>query len=514
MSAASRNLFALVILACLSGCATTPHSPADPLIAARTLLRDAQRKNSASLYLDAARQSLSIATSETASPESRAQATAIYNSAVANAAAAIFEHKPAAGYAVIFTPPRNVDRLLVAEDIPRRHLRADIRRPGFGGALVAVMDGPATAGPNRPLKGYAKPWTAVAEFGATTGGRTPVTIRLLDPDIVDHVRLAGAQRPLAADFTAQLAYYPPVNELLFGALAMLRSDLSAGKSALLFYEPYDPKKITVLFVHGLMSSPHAWLQVANELNAAPDFRRRYQIASFFYPTGAPIAGNAMLFREDLAALAKLHPHMRKMVIVGHSMGGILTRMQVTNSGRAVWDAIFRDNAGKVYAQVPAGSILKRALIWEANPNVSRVVFIATPHRGSRLANLRAAGFAASLIRMPGKLANAFNSQAASLLPIIDPSLRRLPTSIRGLSPDNRLLVAVAKLKVTVPSHSIIGNRGRGNEPLEKSSDGVVPYWSSHLPQAESEIIVPTGHDAFNNPKSITELERILALNNR
>jgi hypothetical protein len=37
-------------------------------------------------------------------------------------------------------------------------------------------------------------------------------------------------------------------------------------------------------------------------------------------------------------------------------------------------------------------------------------------------------------------------------------------------------------------HSIIGDRGKGDTP--NSSDGVVPYWSSHLATAKSEKIVP------------------------
>ncbi|MGH8046079.1 MAG: esterase/lipase family protein [Chthoniobacterales bacterium] len=508
-------VIALVLLG--AGCATTSHKPQDPLTAARSSLRQAEKKDSVGLYLTAAQQALAVAVNEAQPAATRDQATRIYDSAVAECAAALGTQKvmsvvscSGTSYVVSFDPPPKIDHLVVSDKIERKHMKQDVRRAGFGGTLVGLLDGPATTGPNRPPKGYSVPWTAVAEFGKTAGDRTPVTIRFINPREHDSVRLAGADRPLAADFTAQLAIYPRVNELIFGALSMLRSDRSISRSGLLFCEPYDPDRIPVIFVHGLMSSPHAWLQVANQLNADPDFRRRYQVWWYFYPTGAPIAGNAMMFREALTEVAKRYPLRHKLVIVGHSMGGILTRMQVTNSGREVWNAIFRDNADKVYAQVPADSIIKRALIWKANPNVSRVVFIATPHLGSRLANLRAAGFAASLIRMPITLSNTFNSQIAKVLPLIDPSLRRLPTSIRGLSPDNRLLVAVDKLKLTVPCNSIIGNRGRNDQPLADSSDGVVSYWSSHLKQAESEIIVPTGHDAFNNPASIVELERIFA----
>lgn len=512
MPRVARPLFALTLALLAAGCATTQR-PADPLAAARAELHAAGQKHSLALYLDAAKHSLPLATSDAISSATRAEAVAIYDRAVSQAAILLFAEKTpfALGYAISFTPPpRGVTNLIAASDISRKHLEADIRRPGFGGPLVAVMDGPDTAGPNRPPKGYAVPTTAVADFTPTHTGQTAATIRFLDPRQNDTVRLAGAQRPLAGDFTASLAYYPHPNELIFGFLAMLRSDLSVKRSALMFYEPYDPKKIPVLFVHGLMSSPHAWLQVANQLEANPEFRRRYQIWAYFYPTGAPIAGNALQLRMALAAAATRYHLGDNLVIVGHSMGGILTRMQVTNPGRALWNAIFRDKADQIYNELPADSVLKRALIFRANPHVARVVFFSVPHRGSDLANLRISAIAARFIRMPITLVKTFNKQLVGIMQQVDPSLRSIPTSIQGLSPRSRLLIALAKLPITVPCDTVVGNRGKPG-PLAESSDGVVPYWSSHVDFAKSELVVPTGHDSFDHPASVANLERILGV---
>jgi pimeloyl-ACP methyl ester carboxylesterase len=512
MPRVARPLFALTLALLAAGCATTQR-PADPLAAARAELHAAGQKHSLALYLDAAKHSLPLATSDAISSATRAEAVAIYDRAVSQAAILLFAEKTpsAPGYAISFTPPpRGVTNLIAASDISRKHLEADIRRPGFGGPLVAVMDGPDTAGPNRPPKGYAVPTTAVADFTPTHTGQTAATIRFLDPRQNDAVRLAGAQRPLAGDFTAPLAYYPHPNELIFGFLAMLRSDLSVKRSALMFYEPYDPKKIPVLFVHGLMSSPHAWLQVANQLEANPEFRRRYQIWAYFYPTGAPIAGNALQLRMALAAAATRYHLGDNLVIVGHSMGGILTRMQVTNPGRALWNAIFRDKADQIYNELPADSVLKRALIFRANPHVARVVFFSVPHRGSDLANLRISAIAARFIRMPITLVKTFNKQLVGIMQQVDPSLRSIPTSIQGLSPRSRLLIALAKLPITVPCDTVVGNRGKPG-PLAESSDGVVPYWSSHVDFAKSELVVPTGHDSFDHPASVANLERILGV---
>lgn len=518
MHAICGRLITLAALLALGACATTPRPrSADRLVEAAELLRETRRDPSDAVVvraLDAARLALGVATDASTSADRRTEATAIYNTAVARCVAALNGRVSldVDGYSIRAAFPKNVDRWLVAEDLRRDHFRTDVRRPGFGGALVGVMDGPATTSPNRPPKGYAIPWTAVAAFARPKDDRIPVEIRFLDPRTEETVRLAGARRPLAGDFTAPIAYYPHPNEILFGLVAMLRSDRSIQRSGLLLYEPYDPGRTPVLFVHGLMSSPHVWLQVVNELNADPEFRRRFQVWSYFYPTGAPIGANAVALRQALADVASRHPLRKNLVVVGHSMGGILTRMQITDTeGRRLWDSVFRNHADATYAAIPPDSLLKKVLIYEPNPHISRVVFIATPHRGSRLATLRVSSLGASLIRMPIVFVRQFNSQMADTLRLIDPSVRSIPTSVKGLSPNNRLLLGVDGLRMSAPVHSIIGNRGRDGQPVAETSDGIVPYRSSHLPGAESEILVPTGHDAFNHPRAIAELQRILRI---
>jgi len=96
--------------------------------------------------------------------------------------------------------------------------------------------------------------------------------------------------------------------------------------------------------------------------------------------------------------------------------------------------------------------------------------------------------------------------------IADPAARpvnRMPNSVDTLEPNDRFVESVNKLPITsgVPYHSIMGDRGRGDTP--HSSDGVVPYWSSHLDRAQSELIVPSDHIALRNPQAIREVARIL-----
>ena len=86
---------------------------------------------------------------------------------------------------------------------------------------------------------------------------------------------------------------------------------------------------------------------------------------------------------------------------------------------------------------------------------------------------------------------------------------RRANSVDSLSPKSRFLHAMNEIPMTpgVPYDTIIGDRGRGDSP--NSSDGVVPYWSSHMKGAESEHIVPSDHSAHQNPQAIAEVLRIL-----
>lgn len=57
-------------------------------------------------------------------------------------------------------------------------------------------------------------------------------------------------------------------------------------------------------------------------------------------------------------------------------------------------------------------------------------------------------------------------------------------------------------------YSIIG-RENADGPLEESSDGIVPYWSSHLEGAASEKVIVSGHSVQETPEAIIELRKIL-----
>jgi pimeloyl-ACP methyl ester carboxylesterase len=234
---------------------------------------------------------------------------------------------------------------------------------------------------------------------------------------------------------------------------------------------------------------------------------------FGYATGNPILYSALRLREELARVDKLYPNHLPYILVGHSMGGMLTHAQVVTVTRAMWekDKNVGPAAKSIFANNSRDSLVVRAMTFRANPRIQRVVFICTPHRGSNMATGGLGSLAVSLIRLPAKVLNTMkDSLTSSELVQLTGSSKRLPNSVWGLKPTNPAFPVVNAPPITVPYHSIIGDRGKGDCP--NCTDGVVPYWSSHLDGAKSERIVPGPHGSCELPETIAELDRILRLN--
>jgi pimeloyl-ACP methyl ester carboxylesterase len=403
-------------------------------------------------------------------------------------------------------PPTYFQKILIAERVDRKGMRDNAIRPGLGGTVVGVHHSSAVGTPParlEPLKGIRATITVILDFDRLGSGH----LRLMDPTKVDEVFVDKRRYTLAGDYTAAEASYGRINETWIGFMNMIRGEHMRGAAGLLLLQPYDSEKIPVIFVHGLLSSPYAWRKAANSLSVDPEIRRRYQFWVFSYSTGNPIAYSALLLRKDLAYAEQTY-RFKQAILIGHSMGGILSRLQVTNTKRVLWDGVFGAKANALYVSQPQDSVVKQALIFSADPTVKRVVFVATPHRGSSLSTGSIGALGMRLIRLPFKVVNAVPKMVIEALsPHYDIKKYGAPTSIAGLSPKNPLLLALDKLPIEAPHNSIIGDRGRGDTP--KSSDGVVPYWSSHLDTAQSELIVPTDHGAMNHPNAVKEIRRIL-----
>lgn len=408
--------------------------------------------------------------------------------------------------------PSCFSELIPTGKIKNRSLVASGEPAGYGGVLVGVRLPENSRAFFLPWVGVSAPVTAVLNTGRppTSGGPIPVTLTLCDPAKRETARIAGMERMLAADFTAPFGYYPNPSQM--GVLGMVMPGKFFQKEGLFLLQPYDPKKIPLLFIHGLMSDPQMWLPVIAAIEKDPALRERYQIWVYAYPTGNPTGYSALELREALRDVYKVYPKTRDMVIVNHSLGGVLTHLQVIDSGTALVDDIFKDYAPKVFA-MPDDSVLKRALIFKANPRIARVVFVAAPHRGAPLAVNPVGNFGANLIRVPDRILSNIGTTALNAA-IAAGGVKHgyVPNSIHALDPSSPLLKAMNSRTIKVPFHSIIGVAGKPVSPLEKTSDTVVPYWSSHLDGALSEKIVPYPHTAmFVKPEATDEIGRILKL---
>jgi pimeloyl-ACP methyl ester carboxylesterase len=356
--------------------------------------------------------------------------------------------------------------------------------------------------------------TAVLEF---EGKQVRLVIK--DPLASDRVVVAGRSYPLAADFTigpaALLAYNRPQR---LGFIRLIRPEKYAYTARLVRLQPYDPNRIPVLMIHGLQDTPATWAPLLNRLRTDPEINKRYQFWVYSYPSGYPFPYSAMLLREELDRIDQAYPNHKKIVLIGHSMGGLVSRLMVTDANLTFWNEFF----GKPPEQVPMDpkdkQLLERGLIFRYRPDVSRVIFISTPHRGSLIASNWIGRIGVALVKLPINMIKLGASAGQYVISSDSGAEKtkklRVPTSIDTLSPKNRFVRTMNRLPIAdhIPYHSIIGDRGRGDTP--NSSDGVVAYWSSHLDGAQSEKIVPSGHPAHQNKLGMDEVDRILRLNLR
>jgi pimeloyl-ACP methyl ester carboxylesterase len=278
-------------------------------------------------------------------------------------------------------------------------------------------------------------------------------------------------------------------------------------------QQFDAARTPVVFVHGLQETGASWAPMIDSLRDDPWIREHYQFWYFSYPSGYPYPYAAALFRQDLDGIERAFPNHKRIVLIGHSMGGLICRLMITDAGDKIWRDFFATPPSKTPLASDTRKLLGEALIFNHRPDVQRVIFISTPHRGSKLASGWVGRIGAALVRTPQRFVSIYASTKPLL--IADPAARplnRMPNSVDTLEPNDRFVEAVNRLPIThgVPYHSIMGDRGRGDTP--NSSDGIVPYWSSHLEGANSELIVSSDHGAQYNPQAIREVERILKLN--
>jgi triacylglycerol esterase/lipase EstA (alpha/beta hydrolase family) len=415
-----------------------------------------------------------------------------------------------------------------AEIIPAANLRfkglRDIyTRDGFGSDFVVVTPPRTLADEIAWRDPEYSAMTGALEFEGTTLEEILATskVQLLtkDPYREDTLSIQGHAVPLSANFTA--AYGVWIARSGFAAQSirsLLGREGGIKTPRVLLMQPYDPNRLIVVMLHGLASSPEAWINVSNEVMGDEDLRRSYQVWNVYYPTNKPVAVNLAEIRKALdATLQHFDPGgtaraSHDMVLVGHSMGGLISRLLISSSGDSLWKSIpVRGNLSPT-EQARLHERLGPYLQFTPMPQVTRVIFLASPHRGTPLAQHRIARWMSNLIKTPAVLL----AELTSVSDVIgrdgetDSLVARVPNSIDNLSDQDPFILAAGDLPISAQDryNTIVGvYKAKG--PLIASNDGVVPYTSAHLDGAESELAIPSWHSVQQTPAAILEIRRIL-----
>jgi pimeloyl-ACP methyl ester carboxylesterase len=397
-------------------------------------------------------------------------------------------------------------------DVKGTYVRQRSRKEGVGAPVVAVgLDKNPDARKNYTTSRIYYGVTAVVRFSDRQ-----CTIVFEDPLATETVVLAGHTFPLAADYTVPLAVMLASTKPKSLELSRLfRPERYAETAQLARLQPYDPNKTAVIVIHGLADTPATWAPMLNALRADEDVRRNYQFWFYSYPSGYPYPYSAAILRRELDGIEKRYPLRKPIVLIGHSMGSCISRLLITDANEKLWLEYFGKPPAAVRLSPETKQFVTEGLIFRHRPEIGRVIFISGPHRGSEIASNWLGRFASRLVKSPITLLKA-GREAVKAVTTRGDSLKvaGIPNSVDTLAPNNRFVLAINTLPIApgVPFHSIMGDRGKGgNKDHTKpvSSDGVVPYWSSHLEGAQSELIVPSNHIAHQNPQAIAEVRRIL-----
>lgn len=427
--------------------------------------------------------------------------------------------------------PEDFDRFEFVSDYEVQGLTNQYQTFGLGVPLVAVRKAGDKQEPGERYypPGLSFPATAFLRVLPDTTPPTPgararhvALLEIYDPLASTDIVVGRRTVPLESDLSTPLAYYlndPRLDQL--ATLGLLRPDKSREVSGLYMLQPYEPGKIPVLMVHGLWSSPITWMEMFNDLRGDPVIRSRFQFWFYLYPTGQPFWESAAQLRQDLATMRTVvdprhnEPSLDQMVLVGHSMGGLVSKMQTLESGNEFWNIVATKPFDVVKASAEVRADLQGEFFFPANPSVRRLITIGTPHRGSKFANETVRFLAKKIITLPTLTLTAQQQVVRDNPDVFVPdSLVDVKTSLDSLSPESPILPVMLKAPHPpwVKYHNIVGvlpNEGLIGK-VAGGTDGVVAFESAHLDDVDSELVVNADHTyVHRHPLSVLEVRRIL-----
>jgi pimeloyl-ACP methyl ester carboxylesterase len=420
-----------------------------------------------------------------------------------------------------------MERFVSVGEFKIRGLRNRYRQPGIGVPLAAEVSQEGTGREAEIARQYIPkrvkvPTTAFVRLDnvmqAIADGQLRGQLELYPADEAATVEVEGRKLPLELEPSAVLAYAlegAPVWDTEYGFFLKPESRGSGMNLAML--HPYRQGRIPVVLIHGTASSPARWADMVNELTNDPVLRGHIQFWFFTYSTSNPILQSAAELRRALLEVVKqldpdeLDPALHRMVLIGHSQGGMLARLMVTDSGNRFWDRVSHVPFSEVKGPPESLAFVRDLIFFKPVPYVKRVVFIATPHRGSFRVSSIVLDLVRRIVTLPVRTVKTVN-ELATLNPDIAEAreaVKEMPTAIENMRPGNRFVrtYSASPIAPGVIAHSIIAVLGEG--PVTGKTDGVVAYESAHLDGVASEKIVRAPHSCQGEPDTILEVRRIL-----
>ncbi|NNG81826.1 alpha/beta hydrolase [Acinetobacter sp. ANC 5378] len=440
---------------------------------------------------------------------------------------------------------QKIEQLLSSYNLNFSGLRSINRRDGFGSEFVVVLPqvkDDIGEGKNKYIidpinfsyKNGINPNIHQARYLAATLTTQPKSasnledilnkaefeLKAFDPYKYEKVEIAGKTYPLAANFSTPYGLWLAQNNLGKAAyLTLIDRDDHLTMPHLYMLEPYNPNKKVIVLVHGLASSPEAWIRLTNDIMGDTVLRENFQVWQVFYSTNMPMIESRFqiyaLLTQAFAQVDAKAPAKKDAVLIGHSMGGIIARLLVSDADvtkKAL--AMMNNRQLNKYQKLP---IVSQRLVMKDIPNFSRAIFLASPHRGTDYADRWFTKAARKIIRIPGAFLSAIGDSIQNqdldvkdLITQIDHGLiQNGPSDLSHQSKFMELTKDITPRK-GLAFHSIMGNITNSDD-LNIITDDVVPYKSAHLNGAVSEKIIKGGHSIQETPEAVLELRRILRL---
>lgn len=436
----------------------------------------------------------------------------------------------------------NIENLLSSYNLNFSGLRSLNRRDGFGSEFVAILADPKSPEEDQyvvdPLHHHYQNgvnpnihdprYLSVSIIAQPTSGKSVqeiihnpnFSLKIYDPYSTEKVQVADREYPLAANFSAPYGLWLAENNLGAAAyLTLIDRDQHLAMPHLYMLEPFNPNKKVIVLVHGLASSPEAWIRLTNDIMGDHVLREHFQVWQVFYSTNMPILESRFqinaLINQTFDYIGQDTAAAKDAVLIGHSMGGIISRLLVSDADLTQPALKMLNN--RKFDRFKNDSVFKSRLTISSIPNFDRAIFVSAPHRGTAFADRWFTLAARKIIKLPGAflgaLADTVTEQNMNMKNFVEEVghglIQNGPSDLSHNSKFTQLTKNVMP-KQGMIYHSIMGNNSDTTD-FSIISDGIVPYESAHLDGAASEKIIKGGHSIQETPEAVLELRRILRL---